>query len=216
MIVAFVRRASGRRVRRTIWICGAALLACGLVTALAVAASTNFAEPASSPEAVGDGPDAVAVGDLDGDADQDLAVANSDSSNVTILRNNGSGNFGEPKSSPETVLDHARGPALADLDGDGDLDLAVPTQNLFVGGQVEILLNNGSGDFTEPATSPEAAGDGPSNTAAARAGVNAPSPATRSPSAPACTSIPRTMSGFRPRRSDSQPVASWPAPQTAG
>ena len=41
--------------------------------------------------------------DLDGDSDQDLAVANGQSQNVTILRNNGSGNFVEPASSPEAV-----------------------------------------------------------------------------------------------------------------
>ena len=48
----------------------------------------NFVEPASSPEPTGNGPRrAVAAADLDGDADLDLAVANSLSDDVTILRN---------------------------------------------------------------------------------------------------------------------------------
>ena len=48
-------------------------------------AATNFA--------VGDHPDSVAVGDFNGDGKQDLAVANSDSNNVSILLGDGDGQF---------------------------------------------------------------------------------------------------------------------------
>ena len=41
----------------------------------------------------GDGPISVAVGDFDGDTDLDLAVANFDSNNVSILLNNGNGSL---------------------------------------------------------------------------------------------------------------------------
>ena len=45
-------------------------------------------------------PLAVAAGDLDGDGDADLAVANLGSDDVTILKNNGAGNFFEPDVQP--------------------------------------------------------------------------------------------------------------------
>ena len=45
-------------------------------------------------------------------------------------------------------------------------------------------------------------------------GAKAPLPATSRPSAAAWTSMPAAISGLRPVWSESQPVASWPAPQT--
>ncbi len=136
-----------------------ALLLFGLLASVALATSTDFEEPPTSPEPAGDGSRSVAAADLDGDGDTDLAVANIFSANVTILRNNGAGNFAPPNSSPEAL--GGFGPAMvaaADLDLDGDQDLAVA--NLFTN-NVTILRNNGSGNFTEPATSPEGVGSSP-------------------------------------------------------
>ncbi|HWN23040.1 MAG TPA: FG-GAP-like repeat-containing protein, partial [Gaiellaceae bacterium] len=82
-------------------------------------------EHVSSPAPVADGPRSLAVDDLDRDGDQDLAVGNFHSDDVTILRNSGLGNFGEPASSAETAGDAPTSLAAADLDGDGDSDLAV-------------------------------------------------------------------------------------------
>jgi hypothetical protein len=120
--------------------------------------SGNFAQASSSPEAAGDGPAAVAAADFDGDSDQDLAVANENSDNLTVLRNNGAGNFVQPASSPEAAGDGAGSVAAADFDGDGDQDLAVAN---FFSDDVTILRNNGSGNFAQPASSPEAVGDAP-------------------------------------------------------
>ena len=53
---------------------------------LRLGAATNFA--------AGTGPTSVAIGNLNGDANPDLAVANSGSDNVSILLGNGAGSFG--------------------------------------------------------------------------------------------------------------------------
>jgi hypothetical protein len=134
------------------------------VTILKNNGSGDFDPFGSSPKAVGDGPEAVAAGDLDGDGDQDLAIMNANADDVTILKNGGSGFFTEPASSPEPVGDFPFGLALADVDGDGDLDLAVANQ---FDSNVTILKNNGGGHFFEPGSSPEAAGISPISVAAA-------------------------------------------------
>ena len=139
-------------------------LGSGDVTILKNNGTGNFFEPDSSPEAAGSGPFSVAAADLDGDADQDLAVANADSGNVTILRNNGAGNFGEPATSPEAAGAVPFSVAAADLDGDGAQDLAVANEG---SDDVTILRNLGAGNFAQPATSPEAAGAVPFSVAAA-------------------------------------------------
>jgi hypothetical protein len=141
----------------------AALVCSGALAGGALAASTDFVERPSSPEAAGDGPASVTAADLDGDADQDLAVANRESDNVTIQRNNGAGNFAQPASSPEAAGDFPVSVVATDLDGDGDRDLAVANQS---SDNVTILQNNGAGNFLQPASSPEATGDGPHSVAA--------------------------------------------------
>src|SRR3990167_1050131 len=92
--------------------------------------------------AAGNGPNSVFAADLDGDTDQDLAVANASDNNVSILLNSGSGTFA-------AAVNYAVGtiPAsvfAADLDGDTDRDLAVANQ---ISNNISILLNSGSGTF---------------------------------------------------------------------
>lgn len=83
--------------------------------------------------------------DLDGDGDIDLAVANIESSAIAILINQGKGSFAP--STPYTIGAGAMFPFAvtgADLDGDGDIDLAtanLPTDN------TSVLLNDGRGGF---------------------------------------------------------------------
>src|SRR5271156_6774862 len=84
----------------------------------------------------------VAVGDFNGDGKLDLAVANNDGGNVSILLGNGDGTF-------QTALDFSveSGPsslAVGDFNRDGKLDLAVANN---VSGNVSILLGNGDGTF---------------------------------------------------------------------
>ena len=90
----------------------------------------------------GNTPRSVFIADLDRDGDNDLAVANFMSGNVSVLSNNGDGTFA-PK------VDYAAGDGpfsvfIVDLDGDGDNDLAVANSN---SNTVSVLMNNGDGTF---------------------------------------------------------------------
>ena len=124
----------------------------GVVNVLLNAGNGNFTQPVTSPEPVGANPQAIVAADVDGDGDRDLATANFNSSDVTILRNNGNANFNQPASSPELVGPNPLSLAIADLDGDGDRDLVVGNSS----NAVNILRNSGSGNFSQPLSSPEA------------------------------------------------------------
>jgi len=94
-----------------------------------------------------DGPKSVFCADLDGDNDLDLAVANAwclgGNCDVSIFENNGDGTF-QPKVDYLGVHGIPLSIFCADLDGDGDLDLAVAAPR----GGVSILKNNGDGIFS--------------------------------------------------------------------
>jgi hypothetical protein len=96
---------------------------------------------------VGDFPWSVATADFDGDGDVDLATANYHSGDVTILMNNGEGEFAD---AVDLNLGHRpRVICAADLDNDGDIDLAVVNhfEIDYYRWAVMILQNNGDGTF---------------------------------------------------------------------
>jgi len=102
--------------------------------------SGEFADTIST--SVGDYPRSVTTGDFDSDGDMDLAVANSWSSTVSVLLNNGDGTF-------QQKTDYGTGgwPTsifASDLDSDGYIDLAVADTSYRM---VSVLLNNGNGTF---------------------------------------------------------------------
>jgi len=120
-------------------------------------------------DAAGEGIGSVAAVDLDGDGDLDLAVANCGRpveylrylGHVTVLRGNGDGTFGAP------ARNHAYGQftavTAADLDGDGDPDLALASP--WASG-VAVMLGKGDGSLGDavsyvaaPGASALAAGD---------------------------------------------------------
>ncbi|MES1205249.1 MAG: VCBS repeat-containing protein [Pseudomonadota bacterium] len=94
-------------------------------------------------------PDAVAVGDLNGDGKRDLAIANygggdEDDGNVSVLMGNGDGSFAA--SVEYQASQHPLAIAVGDLNGDGKLDIAVSNE---VNG-VCVLVNQGDGTFAPP------------------------------------------------------------------
>src|SRR3990172_3416254 len=101
----------------------------------------------------GTAPDAVIVGHFNGDANLDLATANSGTNNISVLLGAGNGTFG-------SATTYATGDGVsagitplflvaADFNEDGALDIA--TANVSSGanfeGDISILINNGSGAF---------------------------------------------------------------------
>ena len=102
----------------------------------------GFAAAPGSPVPVGSHPSSVAVADFNGDLKVDLAVANSYSTELSILLGDGVGGFGTASSVPVPM--GPRSLAVADLNRDGKPDLAVASR---YSRDVTILLGDGLGSF---------------------------------------------------------------------
>ena len=91
----------------------------------------------------------IAAGDIDGDGLCDLYFCRSDGANALYL-NRGGWKFEDASASCGATCAGwtSTGAVLADLDGDGDLDLVVNT----LGNGTHVFLNDGKGHFTEFAT----------------------------------------------------------------
>ncbi len=129
----------------------------GTVTLMLGDGTGAFTAAPGSPFSTGPTPDAVAVGDLNGDGKPDLAITNYSYGTVTILLGDGTGGF----AAPGTLFVVGAGPtfvALADLNGDRETDLAIANS---ASGTVTVLLSNGTGGFTAAPGSPLPAGSGP-------------------------------------------------------
>ncbi|MHC2283072.1 putative delta-60 repeat protein [Bradyrhizobium diazoefficiens] len=88
----------------------------------------------------------ISVGDLDNNGVLDLAVSNAGFNGaIAVLLGNGDGTFQSAISSP-TNRAHSSDSALADLNGDGRLDVLVA--NTGNNGGVSVLLGNGDGSFS--------------------------------------------------------------------
>jgi uncharacterized repeat protein (TIGR01451 family) len=88
----------------------------------------------------------VAVGDLNGDGNPDVAVTNINSGTVSALLGDGNGGLGAPATfSTGTSFDLAPSTvAIGDMNGDGHTDLVVGNQNAST---VAVLLGDGTGNF---------------------------------------------------------------------
>ncbi|MBL8898350.1 MAG: VCBS repeat-containing protein [Planctomycetes bacterium] len=102
---------------------------CGNFGAIAVTALPSGEEPSPNEG-----------GDLNGDGWLDLATGNQLGQSMAVFLNSGTGSYLPPVIYP--VGGNVHGLALADVEGDGDLDAFVPNQSA-----VQLLRNAGNGTF---------------------------------------------------------------------
>jgi len=91
---------------------------------------------------VGTTPNGIVTADFNGDAIQDLAIANSGSNTVSILLGNGDGTF--TAGTPLNTGNQPGALALGDFNGDGIVDLAVADA---ADSRILIFLGKGDGTF---------------------------------------------------------------------
>ena len=95
-------------------------------------------------------PTAVAAGDVDGDGDADFVASGADrlfGDATYVLRNRGDGTFEERERTPLPGYSSRGHTALADVNGDGALDVLLSTAADGVDKGFEIGLNDGTGAF---------------------------------------------------------------------
>jgi hypothetical protein len=123
--------------------------ACGLfglvtlVVAVAPAVALTEFAPATFPLAAGAHPQAVAVGDFNGDGVPDIATANAGDDSVSLLLGNGAGGY-----SAATSFAVGQAPvsiATGDFNHDGKLDIVTADS---AGDEVSVLLGDGAGSFS--------------------------------------------------------------------
>ena len=119
------------------------------------------------------------AGDFNGDGRTDLAIANSGSSDVSVLLGNGDGTF-QPQVTYAVGID-PYALVAGDFNGDGRPDLAVANSG---SNDVSVLLGNGDGTFQHQVT--YAVGTGPTPS------WRATSTATAAPTWPSPTTTPAT------------------------
>jgi len=109
------------------------------------------ASPAIASYDVGARPVAIATGDFNGDGALDVAVANSSDGTVSILIGVRGGRFRPGAGSPFPAGREPADVDAADLDRDGDIDLALANHETS---RVTVLLNDKHGRFTMAPGSP--------------------------------------------------------------
>jgi hypothetical protein len=135
---------SKRQLAPTRLLLPAAALVAAIAAATGPGAASGSPRPVSFAQnvefAVGQSPNSVSVGDLNGDGAPDLAVANSNSQSVSVLLGDGAGSFGANTEfatvQPDTVT-------LGDLNGDGIPDVAIAGDDTAA----SVLLGDGTGAF---------------------------------------------------------------------
>ncbi|MYE12372.1 MAG: hypothetical protein F4X99_12095 [Gammaproteobacteria bacterium] len=113
----------------------------------------GFASDMRNPEVPIVAPSGAAAGDYDGDGDVDVFIVRGDLGPNLLYRNNGRMRFtdvaaeaGVAFTKPGERTYRHGSPAMADLDGDGDLDLLIPGLD---GDPTFVFSNDGDGTFTD-------------------------------------------------------------------
>jgi hypothetical protein len=138
----------------------------------------NFRPAAGSPFAAGSGGTAhnhgLRAGDVNEDGHADLVTVQSNDETVALLLGDGRGGFALASTPPIAIGPAPYPPALADLDGDGHLDIAVPEtgtgryyrEHQRLARTVTLLLGDGRAGFRQAAGSPLTVAEGPYHVAA--------------------------------------------------
>ena len=116
--------------------------------------SGGFVQASGSPIAVGSSPEDLSLVDLNNDGELDVATANANSDDISVLLGDGSAGFSESPGSPFPVAADAgstRSIDFGDFNGDGNIDLTASSAR---DSQVSILLGDGVGGFAPAAESP--------------------------------------------------------------
>ncbi len=96
---------------------------------------------------------ALVIGDFDGDGDLDALLGNGMTSNEqeTLLLNDGTGTFADATLGrlPTSWVFPTACVAAGDVDGDGDLDLAIGNDGTGLGRFNRLYLNDGNGSFSD-------------------------------------------------------------------
>jgi hypothetical protein len=109
------------------------------------AGSVTFAGPTNYH--VDNGPDAVAVADLNGDGTPDVVTANNVAPSYSVTLGNGDGTFAVPTTVTEAGTPNPGAIAVGDLNGDGLNDYVVLDTN---SNQVEVYLATAPGVYAPP------------------------------------------------------------------
>jgi hypothetical protein len=135
----------------------------GAVSVLRGTGGGAFAAPLGSPFGLGTtgGVGAIAIGDLNGDARPDVAAAigSGTAGNDELVSLTGDGTGALSAGTPATVAaGQLTGVALADFDGDGDLDAVTASEVATDTDQLGVLENGGGGIGLVPSSTTGASG----------------------------------------------------------